>query len=116
MNTEPPNPPIEAVRWIGRAVVVDLIGDIDLNLSQTFQQAMIDVIDQSPQRVVINLAKVGYMDSSGIASLVKLLSRMRRMQLPLYMVALGDRVRSLFQITKLETVFEIRDTEEEALS
>ncbi len=74
MSTEPPNPPIEAVRWIGRAVVVDLIGDIDLNLSQTFQQAMIDVIDQSPQRVVINLAKVGYMDSSGIASLVKLLT------------------------------------------
>lgn len=116
MNTEPPNPPIEAVRWVGRDVIVDLVGDIDLNLSQAFQQAMIDVIDQSPQRVVINLAKVGYMDSSGIASLVKLLSRMRRMQLPLYMVALGDRVRSLFQITKLETVFEIRDTEEEALS
>ena len=108
--------PVREVRWIGRAAVVDAEGDIDLSRSAAFQQALLEVLDGKPQRLVVNLAAVPYMDSSGVASLVKLLSRTRKMDLPLRLTGLCKRVRSIFEITRLDSVFEIAETEQEALS
>ena len=108
--------PVEAVRWLDRNVVVDIVGDIDLNSSVRFQEALLALMDAKPQRIVVNLAGVPYMDSSGVASLVKLLSRARKSASALYLVNLRDRVRSVFEITRLDSVFEIRSTEEEALA
>ena len=108
--------PIQAVRWVDRTVVVEVAGDIDLNTSLRFQQAVLSLMDERPRRIVINLAKVPYMDSSGVASLVKLLSRARKGGSALYLVELGDRVRSVFEITRLDTVFSICATEKEAMA
>ena len=73
--------------------VVQAAGEIDLNCSLEFQQALLNLLDQHPQRIVINLSDVSYMDSSGVASLVKLLSRVRRGGASLHLVGLRDRVR-----------------------
>ncbi len=107
--------PVRAVRWIGRSAVVDVVGEIDLNSSVEFQQGLLKVLDERPQRIVVNLSGVSYMDSSGVASLVKLLSRARRSDSSLYLVALQERVRSVFEITRLDSVFDICATEQEAL-
>ena len=107
---------VKAVRWVGRAAIVDVRGDVDLDRSGEFQQSLLGVMDQRPERIVVNLAEVPYMDSSGVASLVKLLSRARRQQVGLRLVALADRVRSIFQITRLDGIFEIHATVQEALA
>ena len=111
----PPNP-IRDVRWVGRKVVVDVAGDVDLGRSVVFQQALLRVLDEGPERIVVNLADVPYMDSSGVASLVKLLSRAQKRGLGVGLTALSDRVRSIFEITKLASVFDIYATVEEALA
>lgn len=108
--------PIQQVRWQGRSVVVDVVGDIDLNCSLSFQQSLLSVLDEKPDRMVVNLAGVPYMDSSGVASLVKLLSRSRKAGLELFLVGLRERVRGVFEVTRLHEVFEIASTEREALS
>ena len=110
------NSPVREVRWVDKTAIVDVEGEIDLNCSQAFQLSLLEVLDQEPERVVINLAGVRYMDSSGIASLVKLLSRVRKSQLPLSLVSLTDRVRGVFEITRLDNVFDIYATEQEALA
>jgi anti-sigma B factor antagonist len=97
-------------------VVVDVTGEIDLNSSLEFQQVLLRVLDKRPVRIVINLTEVSYMDSSGVASLVKLLSRVRKADSSLHLVGLQDRVRSVFEITRLDSVFDIRETEAEALA
>jgi len=107
---------VKTVRWKDRTAIVEVLGDIDLNRSQAFQQALLSLLDESPQRVVIDLSGVPYMDSSGVASLVKLLSRARKAGLGLSLVGLQDRVRSVFEITRLDSVFDIRATQEEALA
>ncbi len=115
-----PNPseksPIRETRWVEKSVVVHVEGEIDLNCSQAFQQDLLKLLDQRPQRIVVNLAEVSYMDSSGVASLVKLLSRVRRGGTPLFLVGLTQRVRSVFEITRLDSVFDICDSEQEALA
>ena len=116
MNTGTSKSPIQSVRWVGRDAVVKVVGDIDLNRSLEFQHGLLELLDSKPDRLVVNLGGVPYMDSSGVASLVKLLSRVRRCGLGLRLVALSDRVRSVFEITRLDSVFDICATEEEALA
>ena len=108
--------PVREIRWVDRTAVVDAEGDIDLSSSRDFQQVLLMLQDRNPARIVINLTAVPYMDSSGMASLVKLLSRTRRHGMPLRLFGLSDRVRSLFEITRLDGVFSICATEEEALA
>jgi len=115
MKRTPDNSPVRAVRWTGRQAVVEVHGDVDVGLSAQFQQALLDVLNGRPQRVVVDLAAVPYMDSSGVASLVKLLSRARRQGAEVRLAALTDHVRGIFEITRLETVFDIRTTVEEAM-
>jgi len=109
---------IQKIEWIGpdkRTALLHATGDIDLHRSAGFQQALLDVAELRPKRIVLDLSGVGYMDSSGVASLVKLLARARRDEVDLRLSGLTSRVRSVFEITRLDTVFEIYTDLEEAL-
>lgn len=111
-----PSGPVRVVRAVGRAAVVEVSGDIDINRSNEFQQVLLAVLDDKPDRVVVDLSAVPYMDSSGVASLVKLLSRARKANIKVMLIKLNDRVRSIFEITRLDNVFTICKTEQEALA
>lgn len=111
-----PASPVRGIRWDGQSAVVAVVGDIDLNSSAEFQEALLGLLAQGPQNIVLNLREVPYMDSSGVASLVKLLSRARKVGAAVSLVELGERTRSLLEITRLDSVFDIYPTEEEALS
>jgi len=109
----------ENIRWVEsekRAAVFEASGDIDLHRSSEFQQALLNLAAQKPDVIVLDMTGVGYMDSSGVASLVKLLARVRRDDIGLKLAGLTPRVRSVFEITRLDTVFDIYATTEEALA
>ena len=108
--------PIMNVRRDGAKLVAYVEGDIDLNRSTAFQQALLELLDERPTVMVVNLSGVGYMDSSGVASLVKLLARARRSGTSVRLAQLRDRVRSVFEITRLDSVFSIYATDAEALA
>ena len=116
MSNEPASTPVTGVRWQEQIAIVDVAGDIDLNRSLDFQKSLLAVLDDRPSRIIVNLGGVPYMDSSGVASLVKLLSRARREGISLRLTGLCQRVRSIFEITRLDSVFDIYPTEEEALA
>lgn len=110
--------PVRNVEWIGpdrRSVVVEVVGDIDLHRSADFQRKLLELPLEKLQQIVVDLSGVPYMDSSGVASLVKLLARVRRGSGVLKLAALTPRVRSVFEITRLDTVFDIYPSREEAL-
>ena len=116
MTNDAEKSPVQGVRWVEQTAVVDVAGDIDLNRSMDFQNALLDVLDNKPRRIVVNLSGVSYMDSSGVASLVKLLSRARKCGSQLCLCGLTQRVQSLFEITRLDVVFTICASEKDALS
>lgn len=112
------NHPVRGVRWAGsdgKTAVVEANDDIDMHRSTDFQQELMAVLGKDPQRIVVDLSAVSYMDSSGVASLVKLLSRCSRQSVTLKLAGMTPRVRSVFEITKLDSVFEIIDDVEEAV-
>jgi len=108
-------PPKFDIEWIDKDVVVRIAGDVDAVRASAVQMPLLELLDKSPGRIVVNFQNVGYMDSAGLASFVKLLSRARKQSVPLHLAALSEMLKGLFEITRLDTVFEIFDTEEAAL-
>ena len=82
-------------------------GDIDLNGSPNLRQELKKAQAAKPQRLVIDLTGVPYMDSSGVATLVEAMQMARRSGSKLVLCGMQDRVRSIFEIARLDTVFTI---------
>lgn len=107
---------VKDVRNVDAAVVISLSGDIDLYHNQEVRRALLDVSAREPSRLVVNLDDVTYMDSSGVGTLVEVYRRLRRHGGHLHLCGMNDRVRSVFEVTKLDQFFSIHETEAEALS
>jgi len=95
--------------------VCGIEGEIDINTAPQFKKAFDRVIKDKKEKIVINMAKVEYIDSSGLATLVELLKNFRKISAKLKLTNLSSKVMSLFEITKLEKLFDISPTEEEAV-
>ena len=105
-----------STRQAGSATVVDVIGDIDLYNSPEVRKTLLDVLrTQRVPRVLINLTKVKYIDSSGVASLVEGLKISRELQSRLILFGLSHAAREVLELSRLIKVFEVYVTEEEAL-
>ncbi len=106
---------VKQIRQLSEGVVVDISGDVDLHRSPALRETLAKLIDETPGRLVLNLKEVGYMDSSGVATLVEALQRIQRKQGRLLLHSLSPRVQSIFEIARLESIFEIYQSEDEAL-
>jgi len=107
---------IKGVSHKGQAVVLVLAGEIDMNCSVILRNRLRDLLRDNPPVLVVDMTEVEFMDSSGLGTLVEALRWSRRNGGQLKLVGLAESVRSIFEISRLETVFEIYDTEAEALS
>jgi anti-sigma B factor antagonist len=70
----------------------------------------------STRQIVLNLAAVTYIDSGGLGTLVGVYSSARASGADIKLTGLGQRLRDVLQITKLVTVFEVYDSEQEAVA
>ena len=108
---------VPSARREGRAVVASVRGEIDLHNSPEIRKALLNVlvVDPIPQRLVLNLEQVPYMDSSAIAVLVETLRKVQRGGGKVYLTNLQPRVKGLLEIARLNSIFVIAASEEEAL-
>jgi anti-sigma B factor antagonist len=90
-------------------------GEIDINTAPQFKKQFDGIIKIKEAKVIINMESVDYIDSSGLATLVELLKNFRKSGAKLKLVSLTPKVKSLFEITKLEKLFDIAEQEEEAI-
>jgi anti-sigma B factor antagonist len=91
-------------------------GEIDINTSPGLKKSFDKLISSKAPKIVLNLSKVTYVDSSGLATLVEILKNMRSYGGKLKLSDMSLKVKSLFEITKLEKLFDIVSGEEEAIS
>jgi anti-sigma B factor antagonist len=103
-----------ATREQSGTTIVDVSGDIDMGTSPGLRKLLLESLTNTA-RLVVNMGEVRYIDSSGIASLVEVLMKARNNQKRLVLFGLNRTVQEVLQLTRLATVFEIRETEEEAL-
>lgn len=99
-----------------QGVVVIPSGDIDLTGSPTLRNELRIAAGEKPARLVIDLSSVGYMDSSGVATLVEAMQITRRNSTKLVLCGMQARVRSIFEIARLDSVFTIVPTAGDAMA
>jgi len=96
------------------STIIDVTGDIDMRTSPGFRKTLLESLKNTP-RLVVNMREVRYVDSSGIASLVEVFKEARNRNKRLVLFGLNATVHDVLQLTRLAKIFEIRETEEEAL-
>ena len=105
------------IRQVDSVIVVDVSGRITLGEGCAQLRELIrDQLTKGNKRVLINLADVTYIDSSGIGELVSAYTAVSNQGGQLKLLNLTKKVHDLLQITKLYTVFDIHDDEAKAIS
>lgn len=107
---------LPTARHEGDLLILTLHGEIDLHASPDLRTTLLSLIQQThPKTIIFVLSTVPYMDSSAIAVLVEALQRVRKAGGKVVLVDLQPRVKGLLEIARLNTIFTIVSTLDEAL-
>ena len=104
-------------RQVDGVTILDLSGRITLGEgSVQLRDAIRDLLSKGSKLILLNLADVNYIDSSGIGELVSAYTTVRNQGGELKLLNLTKKVHDLLQITKLYTVFDVKDDEATAIA
>jgi len=105
-----------STRQIDGVTIVDLSGRITLGEgSVILRDTVKDLLGKGQKKILLNLGDVSYIDSSGIGELVSAFTSVRNQGGELKLLHLTKKVHDLLQITKLYTVFDVKDDEAAAI-
>lgn len=99
----------------GDAVVVSARGEVTVFSSPALRELIRKTAEGRPPKVVIDLKETTYIDSSGVATLVEALQTVSRFKGKLFLAGMNQRVRGVFEIARLDSVFTVVGSVEEAL-
>jgi anti-sigma B factor antagonist len=103
-------------RQVGGVTIVDVSGRIELGAESAAVRDLVrDLLSQGHKHILLNLADVIYIDSSGLGSLVSAAASVRKQGGELKLIHLTDKVVDVMQVTRLYTVFDITNDEAAAV-
>jgi len=99
-------------RDVGKVTILDMRGRITLGDEiEDLRNAVRNLVAKGQKKIILNLAEVDYIDSSGVGELVGCFTTVRNAGGELKLLNLSRKVHDVLQVTKLYTVFDIRDDE-----
>jgi anti-sigma B factor antagonist len=105
-----------STRQVRGVTVVDLSGNIKLGKgTSVLRETVKDLLGKGQKKILLNLGEISYIDSSGIGELVSAFTSVRNQGGELKLLHLTKKVHDLLQITKLYTVFDVKDDEAAAI-
>jgi anti-sigma B factor antagonist len=99
----------------GNVVVVDVDGQLIVGNRQELKQKVLDELEKGERKFLIDFARTGYIDSSGLGVLVSLSKKIREQAGELRLADLNNDLKTLFELTKLDTLFQIADNRDRGL-
>src|SRR6202012_2417995 len=106
-----------SMRQVDGVTILDLSGRITLGEgSVTLRDAVRDLLSKGSKKILLNLGDVTYIDSSGIGELVSAFTTVRNQGGDLKLLNLTKKIHDLLHITKLYTVFDVKDDEASAVA
>src|SRR6267378_7673375 len=105
MKKKPSSSSAKPVR--DRSNVLPLKGEIDLHVSPSVTASLDGIIDKKPERLVVDLSDVTYIDSAGLAALIQAMQKVEAYGGKFLLAGLQETVRSIFEISRLDQVFQI---------
>lgn len=103
-------------REVDHVTILDLEGRIVLgDETETLRSTVRDLIAKEKKKIILNLAGVDYIDSSGVGELVASFTAVRNSGGELKLLNLTQKVQDVLNVTKLYTVFDVKDDEFKAV-
>lgn len=102
------------VRQRGQATILDVDGQITFESTPALREKLLESLKEK-STLLVNLSRVAYMDSSGIATLVEGLKAAQGQKASFGLFGLNKNTRNVLELVRLDKVFKIFDSEEEAL-
>jgi len=103
-------------RTIGDVVVLDIKGRVQLGEGDEMLKDKVNsLLNQGRKKIILNLAEVPYIDSAGLGEVVRTFTTVSRQGGQLKLLNLTKRITDLLAITKLLTVFDTYDSEQDAV-
>jgi anti-sigma B factor antagonist len=104
-------------RQAGDVTILDMNGKVTIGEGSVALRTTIrKLLGEGKKKIILNLAQVGYVDSSGIGEFVSSFTAVNKEGGTLKLLSLTQKIQDLLAITKLLTVFDVYDSESEALS
>jgi anti-sigma B factor antagonist len=100
----------------GGVTVVEVDGQLIVGNRHELKDMIQAALDRGERKLLVDFSQTGYIDSSGLGALVSISKRIREASGELRLAGLNDDLRSLFELTKLDTLFTITETPEQALA
>ena len=97
-------------------VVVGVDGQLIVGNRHELKQKVLEAVEGGERKVLVDFANTGYIDSSGLGVLVSLAKKLREEGGEMRLAGLHPDLRTLFELTKLDTLFNITDSLDDALS
>jgi anti-sigma B factor antagonist len=96
--------------------IIDVKGQLIVGNRQELKQKVLDELETGSRRFLVDFAGTGYIDSSGLGVLVSLSKKIREQGGELRLANLNEDLRTLFELTKLDSLFHIASNRDEALT
>lgn len=96
--------------------IIRITGQLIVGNRQELKSLVQEGLDRGERKFLIDCGETGYIDSSGLGALVSLAKKVREQEGELRIAGLNEDLRSLFELTKLDTLFPISPTAAEALA
>lgn len=107
---------VKSARVEGDTIFAKVIGEIDLHSSPELRGVLLEALNKhQPKKVILDLGQVPYMDSSAVAVLVEALQKIRKTGGKICLTHLQPRVKGLLEIARLDSIFVLAETDEEAM-
>jgi anti-sigma B factor antagonist len=100
----------------GETTLVRADGQLIVGNRHELKELVSRALEGGARRFVLDFSRTGYIDSSGLGALVTIAKQVREHGGELRLSGLNEDLRSLFELTKLDTLFAITDTSEQALA
>ena len=99
----------------GGVTIIDVEGQLIVGNRQELKQKVLERLDSGDRKFLIDFSNTGYIDSSGLGVLVSLSKKIREQGGELRLANLNEDLKTLFELTKLDTLFHISNSRDEAL-
>lgn len=96
-------------------LICALEGEVDLNNSPQLRKAFEEIIKRDEKKVLVEFSRVSYIDSSGLATLIEMFQRLKKIGGRMRFSGMNQKIKNTFEITKLHKLFDIFDNQEAAL-
>jgi anti-sigma B factor antagonist len=99
---------------LAKGVVLAVEGQVGMHTSPELRARLREALEKKASPLVVDLAKVGFIDSSGLATFIEALQAVGRYGGKLRLCGLAPAVRNLFKLSNLISIFDIRETRDDA--